>query len=125
VEKVLTLKTGQTREEVGQILGTVPYNFILLTDSENTVLYKFRVTDRTTVPFLLKENNGKSIRGRYVNLLVTYGKDGLTKKIMSCNDCDETIVREKQLDVNKVITFMTVTLPIVLVFFGIKFGLKQ
>jgi len=79
VEKVLSLKIGQTGEEVAEILGTVPYNFILLTDSEYTVLYKYRVTDRTTVPFFMKPNNGKSIRGKYVNLLVTYGKNGHTK----------------------------------------------
>ncbi|MDO8998904.1 MAG: hypothetical protein Q7W45_03990 [Bacteroidota bacterium] len=119
VEKVLNLKIGQSKGEVSLLLGTVPYNLILMTDSETTLLYKYRVTDRTTLPFLLKENNGKKIKGRYVNLLVTYDKDGLSKKIESCSNCDETIVQEKRVDINKVITFLTITLPIALVFLGI------
>jgi hypothetical protein len=124
IEKVLTVQLGQSQEEVSQILGIPPYNFILKTDSETMLLYKFRVADRTTVPFLLGPTNGKKIRGRYVNLMVTYNKAGLAKKMESCNDCDETIVEEKKLDINKVVTLMTVTLPIVLVFLGIKIGLK-
>ena len=124
IEKVLVIQLGMSQDSVSKILGIPPYNFILKTDSETVLLYKFRVSDRTTIPFLLGPANGKKIRGRYVNLLVTYNRAGLAKKMESCNNCDETIVEEKRLDINKVVTLITVTLPIVLVFLGIKFGLK-
>ena len=124
IEKVLTLQINQTQEEVNQALGIPPYNFIFKSDSETVLLYKFRVTDRTTVPLFLGPTNGKSKRGRYVNLMITYNKAGRVKKMESCNNCDETIIEEKKLDINKVVTLMTVTLPIVLVFLGIKFGIK-
>lgn len=111
-----------TQEQVSQALGIPPYNFILKNDSETVLLYKFRVSDRVTVPLFLKEANGKKVRGRYTNLMVTYDKNLIVKKMASCNDCDETIVKEKRIDINKVITLITVTAPLVLVYFGIKIG---
>jgi len=122
VEKVLNLQLGMNQEQVSTALGIPPYNFILKNDSETVLLYKFRVADRTTVPLFLREANGKKIRGRYVNLLVTYNRNLIVKKMGSCNDCDETIVREKRLDINKVVTLITVTAPLILLYFGIKLG---
>lgn len=122
VDKVSDLKLGLTPEEVTNTLGTIPYYPVSMNDSEFTVLYKYRVTDRTTLPFLLKENNGKEVRGKYVNLMVTYNKHRHVKKYVSCNDCDVTDVQQKKIDINKVVTFLTVTLPVVLVFLGIRFG---
>ena len=120
LEKVLDLKVGMTKEEVSQQLNSKPYNFKLLTDSESVLLYKYRVVDRAVAPFLLKENNGKTVLGKYVNLMISYDKTGKATKIESCNDCDETIIEEKKINIDKVVTFLTVTLPVVLVFFGIK-----
>ncbi|MDP1803079.1 MAG: hypothetical protein Q8L81_17085 [Bacteroidota bacterium] len=112
-----------TKEEISQALDTKPYNFKLLTDTVSVLLYKYRVTDRAVIPFLLKENNGKSVRGKYVNLMVTYdATSGKSTRIESCSDCDETEIQEKKFDIDKVITFLTVTLPVVLVFLGIKFA---
>ncbi len=122
IEKVLALQLGMNQEQVHTALGIPPYNFILKTDSETVLLYKFRVADRTTVPLFLKEANGKKVRGRYTNLLITYDKNLLVKKMSSCSDCDETIISEKRLDINKVITLITVTAPLVLVYLGIKIG---
>jgi hypothetical protein len=122
LDKVFNLKVGMTKEEVSQTLNSKPYNLKLLTDTESVLLYKYRVTDRATVPFLLKENNGKSVHGKYANLVVTYGKNGQSTRIESCNNCDETAIEQKKIDINKVITFLTVTLPVVLVFLGIKFA---
>jgi hypothetical protein len=125
VEKVFTLKVGMTKDEVNQALGITPYNISSISDSESVYLYKYRLTDRTTVPLFLGPTNGKNISGKYVNLLVTYDVNGCVTKFESCgNDCDETVVETNKVDVNKVITFLSVTLPIVLVFVGIKFGLK-
>jgi len=122
VEKVLALQLGMNQDQVTTALGIPPYNFILKNDSETVLLYKFRVADRTTVPLFLKEANGKKIRGRYVNLLVTYDRNLIVKRMGSCNDCDETIISEKKIDINKIITLITVTAPLVLVYFGIKLG---
>ncbi|MEO6304754.1 MAG: hypothetical protein ABIP51_16455 [Bacteroidia bacterium] len=122
VEKVFELKMGMTKEEVSQVLNVKPYNFKLLNDTVSVLLYKYRVTDRVILPFLLKENNGRSVRGKYVNLMITYNVSGKATRIESCNDCDPTTIDEKKFDVNKVVTFLTVTLPVVLVFLGIKFG---
>ncbi|MBA2613402.1 MAG: hypothetical protein H0U95_15665 [Bacteroidetes bacterium] len=122
MEKVLELKIGMTKEEVSQQLNSKPYNFKLLTDTETILLYKYRVVDRAVLPFLLKENNGKTVRGKYANLLVAYNKSGKATKIESCNDCDETIIEEKKINIDKIVTFLTVTLPVVLVFLGIKFA---
>ena len=123
VEKVFALKLGLTQEQVSESLGIPPYNFKSKTDSETVLLYKFRVRDRATLPFFLKENNGKKILGKYVNLLVTYDKYGYSKKMESCNDCDETIIETKKLNIDKIVTLLTVTLPVILVFLGIKLTL--
>lgn len=123
VEKVFELKVGMTKEEVSQSLNSKPYNFKLLTDTQCVLLYKYRVTDRAVLPFLIKENNGKSVKGKYVNLMITYDNvSGKSTRIESCNDCDPTLVEEKKFDINKVITFLTVTLPVVLVFLGIQYS---
>ncbi len=124
VEKVLALQINQTEEEVSQVLGIPPYNFIFKGDGETILLYKFRVTDRSTVPLFTGPTNGHSKRGKYVNLKVTYNKAGRATKMQSCSNCDETIDEDKKFDINKVITLITVTLPIVLVFLGIKFAIK-
>ncbi len=123
LDKVFALHVGMTKEEVSNTLNSKPYNLKLLTDSVHILLYKYRVNDRATFPFLLKENNGKQVLGNYANLLVTYNKKGVSTKIENCTDCDLTTIEEKKLDINKIVTFLTVTLPVVLVFLGIKFGL--
>lgn len=122
VEKVLGLQLGQTPEEVSNILGIPPYNFILKTDTATVLLYKFRVNDRTTLPFMLKETNGHKVRGKYVNLVVTYNNNGRSIRMQGCSSCDETIVTEKKLDFNKVMNVLTVTLPVIALFLGIRFG---
>jgi hypothetical protein len=122
VEKVLALKLGMSSEEVSAALGIPPYSFVLKNDSETVLLYKFRMTDRAVVPFFMKETNGKEVRGRFANLVVTYNKQLIAEKMASCNDCDRTILKEKRLDINKVITLLTVTVPLVLVYLGIKVG---
>ena len=124
VEKVLTLKLKQTPEEVTQVLGIPPYNFIFANDTETVLLYKYRVRDRITVPFFLRETNGKQVRGRYVNLKVTFNRGGHSVRMESCDDCDKSIAREKKVDFNKIMNVLTVTLPVVLVFLGIKIGTK-
>ncbi len=121
VEKVLTLKQGMNKEEVSTVLGNPPYNFISLSDSgDYKLLYKYRVTDRAVVPLFVSGTNGKPIKGKYINLVVTYDKEGKVKSMESCMECDETIIKEKKVDFNKVMTFLSVTLPAVLIFIGLQ-----
>ena len=121
VEKVLTLKQGMSKEEVSQVLGIPPYNLVSLTDTgEVTLLYKYRVANRATVPLFLKGSNGKVVRGKYVNLLVTYDRDGKLKSMESCVDCDETVIEEKRVNPDKIVTLITVTLPAVMVYLGLS-----
>lgn len=122
VEKVFDLKLGMSKEEISAALNLKPYYLKSLTDTQTVFLYKYRVTDRAVLPFLLKENNGKEIKGKYVNLMVTYNIYNKAVKIESCNKCDESAIEEKKFDFNKLATFLTVTLPVVLVFLGITYG---
>jgi len=121
-EKVFALKLGMSKEEVSNTLDLKPYYLKSLSDTQSVLLYKYRVTDRAVLPFLLKENNGKSVKGKYVNLMVTFNIYDKAVKIESCNKCDESSIEEKKFDVNKLATFLTVTLPVVLVFLGITYG---
>jgi hypothetical protein len=125
VDKVFDLKIGMTKDEVTKTLGTTPYMLKAVADSQSTYLYKYRVTDRTTVPFFMNGTNGKSVLGKYVNLLVTFNHVGLVVKLESCGSgCDETIVQTNKIDFNKIVTFITVTVPLALVFLGVVFSWK-
>ena len=121
-EKVFDLKLGMSKDEVRNTLDVKPYYLKSLTDTQSVLMYKYRVTDRAVLPFLLKENNGKDVKGKYVNLMVTYNMYEKAVKFESCNKCDESSIEEKKFDVNKLATFLTVTLPVVLVFLGITYG---
>lgn len=122
VEKIFELKLGMSKEEISNKLNLKPYYLKLLTDTQSIYLYKYRVTDRAVLPFLLKETNGKEVKGKYINLMVTYNIYDKAIKFESCNKCDESTIEEKKFDVNKLATFLTVTLPVVLVFLGITYG---
>ncbi len=122
VDKVYNLKLGMSKEEVESTLDLKPYYLKELVDTQTVFLYKYRVTDRAVLPFFLKENNGKDVKGKYVNLMITYNIDNKAAKIESCTKCDESSIEEKRLDFNKLATFLTVTLPVVLLFLGIKYG---
>ena len=118
VEKVLTLKLGQSKDEVSQILGIPPYNVMSVYDTGTVLLYKFRVTDRSTIPFLMKETNGKKVRGKYVNLLVSFDTNNRVRYLQTCDDCDKSIVDKKKVDINQLVTLATVTLPALMIFLG-------
>ena len=121
VEQVLTLKQGMTKDSVSKILGIPPYNLVSMNDTGETVLlYKYRVTNRQMVPFFLKPTNGRAVRGKYVNLLVTYNAEGKLIALESCVDCDETIIEEKKIDKDKIVTLITVTLPAVMIYLGLR-----
>lgn len=119
VEQVLSLKPGMTKEEVSAVLGIPPYDLKSVNEKGETVLiYKYRVTDRKTVPFLMKSSNGVKARGKWVDLFITYGPDGKATSIESCSECEETKPVEKKIDINALLTVITVTIPAILVYLG-------
>lgn len=119
VEKVLKLSVGMSSAEVENTLGIHPYDLCRLDSLGNkTVIYKYRVTDRRTVPFFLKDTNGFKVRGKFVDLYATYNvKDTL---IALHAQPSQSKLTEKKLNINTLLTFLTVTAPAVLIFFGIK-----
>ncbi len=120
IEKVLMLQTGMTKKEVSELLGIPPYDIKSITESEEIYIYKYRVTDRKAVPFVVRENNGMKVRGKYVDLFVNYSKDGKVTKIESCTECGETKEIETKIDINKIITLITVTAPALLIYLGLQ-----
>ncbi len=120
VEKVFALKLGLTQEEVMLALETPAYNFKLMNTAKPSYFINTGLETRTTLPFILRQNNGKKILSKYVNLVITYDKKGLSKKMEGCGDCDEAIIETKKLNIDKVVTLLTVTLSIFLVYLGIK-----
>lgn len=119
VEKILTLKPGMSLAEVNEKLTSKPYDLNTY-DSIQTksYVYKYRVADRATVPFFLKENNGKTVRGKYMDL-VAYFTVGDTLIKLESRTTDSSL-EEKKFDVDKLITFFSVTVPALLVLLGLK-----
>lgn len=109
-----------TEDEIAAVLGISPYYIKSETDSEKVLLYKYRVNDRAALPLFMGPTNGKSVLGKYVNLLVTYNSKGVSTKFETCTTCDETTVSTHKVDMAAVITFLTVTLPWIVIFLGFK-----
>ena len=121
VEQVLAQKPGMTSDEVATTLGIPPYDIQSMNEKGETVLiYKYRVTDRKTVPLFMKAANGVKATGKWVDLFVTFSWDGKLTKIESCSDCEETKTTEQKVNINAVITFITVTVPAVLLYLGLR-----
>lgn len=118
VEKVMHLKTGMTKEEVNKQLGLKPYDIYCFDSTgNNSYVYKYRTTDRKTVPFLLKDTNGVKSRGKYMDLIAYYDTSNVAYRFES--KPTDSKLDEKRLDINTLVTVMTVTLPAVAVYLGI------
>ena len=117
VEKVLELRIGMHYKEVNSVLATGPYDLKSIDSLGNrTLIYKYRVTDRRTLPFLLKENNGQSIRGKFVDLYATFNVKDTLKDLYAMRS--ESELKEKKLNINTLLTFLTVTAPAFLIYLG-------
>jgi hypothetical protein len=115
----MALHLGMTKNEVEESLGIKPYDLKGLTDTSSTLIYIYRVVDRRTLAIATKPTNGKKSTGKYVQLEVTYSNENKVLKMESCNLCPDNLVTKSRIDFEKVFTFVTVTLPVLLVFFGI------
>ena len=118
--KVLTLELGMSKAQVEEKLGIQPYDLKAFTDTSNEFIYVYRVTDRKTLSFNTKPVNGKRVIGKYLKLMVAYSKEDKVINIESCNLCPDNLVTTKKLDFEKLILFATVTLPVILLYFGLK-----
>ena len=119
LNQVMSLHLGMTKNEVDEALGVKPYDIKALTDTSTVLIYVYRVIDRRTLAFNTKPTNGKKSTGKYVQMEVTYSPDNKVIKMESCNLCPDNLVKKSRIDFEKVFTFVAVTLPVLLVFFGI------
>ncbi len=119
VEQVMELSPGMTMETVNQKLGIKPYDLHIYDSVGNrSYIYKYRTTDRKTVPFLLKETNGKKSIGKYMDLVAYYDTANVAYRFES--KPTDSKLDEKRLNVNTIVTIITVILPTTLVYLGIK-----
>lgn len=120
LDKVMALKIGMTKAEVEESLGLKPYNLKSHTDTSNVFIYVYRVTDRLTLSFNTKPVNGRKKIGKYVQLEVGYSKNDKVVSIESCNLCPDNLVNIDKIDFGKIIVFLTVTLPVLLIYVGLQ-----
>jgi hypothetical protein len=120
LEKVISLQIGMTKAEVEDILGVKPYDLKVYTDTSNVFIYVYRVNDRKTLSFDTKAVNGRKSKGKYVQLAVGYSKKGNVISIESCNMCPDNLVTVNKIDIGAVFVFITVTLPVILIYVGLK-----
>ncbi len=122
IEQVMSLEIGMTRDQVEHTLGLQPYDIKEYTDTSHVFTYIYRVHDRKTLSHLTKRTNGRKSLGKYVQLHVAYSLDNKVTHIQTCSTCPDNLVTISKLNINmgKVFTFITVTLPVVLVYIGLK-----
>ena len=120
LEKVITLQLGMSKVEVEEHLGIKPYNLKAYTDTSNVFIYVYRTNDRKTLSFFTKPLNGQKSIGKYVQLEVSYSKKDKVINIASCNLCPDSLASTSKIDIGQVFIFITVTLPIILIYIGLK-----
>jgi hypothetical protein len=116
----MSLHLGMSRTQVEAVLGVKPYDIKVYNDTSNVFIYVYRVTDRRTLAFDTKPLNGKEAIGKYVQLAVAYLKDDKVISIESCSLCPDNLVTTKKIDFDKIIIFVTITLPVLLLYFGLQ-----
>lgn len=117
---VLNLKVGMTKEEVETELGIKPYDLQSRDDSTTVYIYVYRVEDRKTFSIQTRESNGQEVLGRYIQLAVTYSYDDKLVYMESCTSCPDNLEKVTKIDYMKIILFVTVTLPVILLFLGLR-----
>jgi hypothetical protein len=120
LQKVLSLQIGMSKTEVEQTLGLTPYDLKAYTDTSNVFIYIYRTTDRKTLSFYTKFTNGRKAIGKYVQLQITYSKKDKVINIESCNMCPDNLVKVDKINFSGIIVFLTVTLPVLLIYLGLK-----
>ena len=109
-----------SKTQVEDVLALKPYNIKAFNDTSQTYIYVYRLTDRKTLPFHTKALNGKETIGKYVQLAICYSNDNKVINIESCTLCPDNLVTTSKIDFEKIIVFVTVTFPVLLIYFGLK-----
>ncbi len=120
LEKVMKLKPGMTKTEVEKELGIQPYNVKLVNDTMNVFVYVYRVVDRKTLSIYTTPVNGRRALGKHMQLSAAYNKNDILINIESCIECSNDLVNLSKVDFQKITMFITVTLPVVLLYIGLK-----
>jgi hypothetical protein len=120
LDKVMTLKLGMTREEVEQTLNLKPYNLKAVNETSDVFIYVYRVKARRTLFLNTKPTNGRDATGNYQQLEVTYSKAGKVTALNSCTECPDNLESVAKVDIEKLVLFVTATLPAILVYLGLQ-----
>jgi hypothetical protein len=120
LDQVILLQLGMTKMEVEEKLNLKPYDLKAYTDTSKVFIYVYRVIDRKTLSFNTKPTNGREVRGRYVQLFITYSKDDKVLNIESCPQCPDNLMKQTKIDFEKIFLFVTVTLPVILIYVGLN-----
>ena len=108
-----------TKKEISKTLGIPPYDLKAVTDSGTIYIYKYRTTDRKTVPLTMNKTNGMKAKGKWVDLFVSYDVSGKATSINSCSDCEVIDPKEQKININTIIMLVTITIPSVMVYLGL------
>ena len=120
LEKVQHLQLGMDKAHVEEMLGLVPYDIKSVTDTSTVYIYVYRVIERQTFSLYTKPLNGKIKTGKYVQLAVGYSKADKVISIESCSLCPDNLVTKSNIDFSKIAVFFTVTVPAVIIYFGLQ-----
>ena len=121
LDQVMSLDVGMTKAQVEERLRLAPYDIKSTTDSTNSYIYVYRTIERRTFPIYTEERNGRKALGKYVQLFVTYSKkNDKAIHIETCSYCPNDLDHNIKVDFEKIILFITVTLPVILVYVGLK-----
>ena len=101
-------------------MGIQPYDLKAVTDTTTVFIYVYRVNDRKTLSIMTKPTNGYKGLGKYVQLMVSYSKENRVVSIESCSLCPDNLVVRDKIDFEKVFAFITVTLPLILIYVGLE-----
>jgi len=118
--QVMSLQLEMSKEKVEEILGVQPYDLKALTDTTSVFIYVYRVNDRRTLSFKTKPTNGSKRLGKYVQLMIAYSKENKAVSIESCSLCPDNLVVKDKIDFEKLFVFITVTLPLILIYVGLN-----
>jgi len=119
-EQIKALKLGMSKGEVEKFLGVEAYNLKALTDTSEVYIYVYRVIDRRTLAGFTEPTNGKKTQGKYMQMEVAYSLEGKVINIESCTLCPDNLVTTSKINFEKILAFITVTLPVILVYIGFQ-----
>ena len=121
LEQVISLELGMTKAQVEERLNLEPYDLKAYTDTSNVFIYVYRTRERRTLSFYTEERNGRPFLGKYVQLFGTYSKkSNKVINIESCSECPNDLNHQIKIDYEKIYAFVTVTLPVILIYFGLR-----